>query len=634
MRSIFPHRQSMNLLRQSIPVRYVFGLLSVLLVTAAATAAIDRNPQLKSRPYAWGDSDGQYLVDPNSRADMLNFWHTVLSKPYPYIQWTGSIDLQLAGTCSEAWRVREYAQLNAYRALNNSLPMVEDSDALSLVQEGALVLALNPDKEQTHIIDTSWVGYTETRAYAVEHSLLGGGDDYSTGCLLGSVDGFIWDATAPNLNGVGHRTALLEDANLKGAVGAARPTTWKYAYNAVWNANGGAFGYQITQPENFIAWPAPGYMPIALFKRWPSLRWSFVVQTSNTSYWADNVVVTAKINGADAPVSNVHRNGGAWPVTWSFDKSVFDPDTVTDGTTVEITISNVQNVPYPGDGTLRTYCYTVTFFDESVVKKVSFSPQTPFVGISTRGKVEADTRQMVAGFYVTGTVPVRVALRTQGPSLAKYGITNPAQKTRLKLYDQSGNLLGENAGWKTHQDWRLLESLSMNPDTENEAAMVATLWPGLYTAEVSDDTGANGVGIVEAYNIDNLTTGRLSGLSTRGVVGMDQDQLVAGINIKDQARTLLIRTQGPGLTRYGVSGVVSDTVLSIIPSGGGDPIATNDDWRSDARNARLATDLASMAPSDEREAALIITLQPGIYTALVSGKTDTGVGIVEIYELD
>ncbi len=613
-------------------------LVCMLAVPVTALAAIDRHPELKSRPFAWTEYDGSYLVDTNSRAEMLDLWWTVFARPIPKVEWTGSLNPQVAGTISEQFRLRNYSQLNAYRALNYSPAMHEDESFIPLVQEGALVIALNPDKPVTHNIDSSWFGYTAFRAQAVNTSLLTGYDPVGGDPSIENpfpmsnpVDGFIIDPGDWNAGLVGHRAKLLHDANTTGTLGQAFSPS-KFSFAAVWHTEMQS-DFQ-APPENFTAWPAPGYCPFGFFRNAydpKAFRWSFQLTNDNANTrWAQEATVSAKINGVATPVRNIVRNYGSWTITWEFDPALLNLGTAPDGTQVEIEIGNVRDVPL-GSGITRTYRYAVTFFDENLIVKSGFSPKTPLKNISTRGEIGTGERQMIAGFVVTGDAPVRVALRTQGPGLARYGLQNVARRTKLELYDANNVKLGENSGWKSHQDWRLLQSLDVNPSEDSEAGMVATLWPGKYTAIVSDDTGSNGIGIVEAFAIDNLSESKLGNLSTRGVVGTSENALIAGF-ILNEPRTVLIRTQGPGLARYGISGPVMDTKLEVTRSDG-TPIAQNDDWQADARNARLLADLAALAPSDACEAALILTLPAGGYTALVSGKTNSGVGIVEVFDL-
>jgi hypothetical protein len=637
-----------HLRRDLLLAVYLAGLI-------AAFGQIDRHPESKSRAVAWTAYDGSYLVDTSSRPEMTDFFWNVFNQPHGDHGWTGSVNPPVAGATSAKWRQREYAQLNAYRALNGSPSVTEDASKLDYVQAAALLFAQNPDKDLTHVPDASYVGWNATAADAARNSLLNGsGDDtYSTeGYIDGSADTFIADAQTTNSSVVGHRMYLLHDNSTSASLGSAvmYPGTQfsGTVFVNVWNT---PLADQTADLNHFIAYPSPGYFPLPMVPK-QYFRWSFVPANdwtafrvaSNPTFYvpaaglaAKDTTVTATINGVVVPVNNLVRNNPPGPLTWDFGTYLdFANGKVADGTTVDIAIYDVAILDSDSYHVIgyRDYHYTVTLFDPSQVVPGNSTPRTPLVNISTRGTIGAADQQMIAGFTVAGTTPVRVALRTQGPGLTKYGVSNAAKSTHIRVYDQATQaLMGENTGWKTHPSWRLLQSLQVAPAQDNEAGMLLTLWPGSYTAVVSDDTNANGVGIVEAFDIDNLTESKLVNLSTRGTVGTGENQMIAGIIVNNVPRTVVIRTQGPGLTKYGVSNVVNDTLLTLVAQSDGHTVATNDDWQTDSRNARLGTDLAAFAPTDAREAALVVTLAPGAYTALVSAKGTPGVGIVEVFDL-
>jgi hypothetical protein len=612
-------------------------------------AAIDRHPELKSRPVAWTEYDGSYLVDTSSRAEMLDFYWNVFAKPYPATGWTGSFTPWVAGQISEQRRVREYAQLNAYRALNASPIFSEDPTWIDRVQYAALVEGASPTGISHHI-DSTWKGYTPEVADTAANSLLCGYLDYAsaqTAQLRGIVDAFIIDGGAVNAAAVGHRANLLHDATVTGAVGAASDLNF---INSGLGDGVAVFHTTLVlrnELKGFIALPAPGYMPRGLFKD-VGYRWSFGLKydTYTLRTATDNMpvkaglaqkdaTVTARINGVPVPVHNLQL-GGVGMTTWDFDQSYLplQDGKAPDGTTVEISISNIGVAPVGrAIDQYLDYTYTVTFFDENSIVPVAYAPKTPLTNISTRTVIGGGDQQMIAGFSVDGTLPVRIALRTQGPGLTRYGVTNAAKTTRLRVYDSNGVLMGENTSWKSHPNWRLLQSLGVNPTNEAEAGMVLTLWPGLYTAVVNDDTGSGGVGIVEAFNIDNQSATPITNLSTRGVVGQGEGQMIAGFALQGGARTLVVRTQGPGLAKYGVANTAADTELKIVRQSDGQVVATNDDWATGPTNARLSGDLKAYAPTDSREAALVLTLPPGTYTALVNAKSGPGVGIVEVFDV-
>ncbi|HKP93688.1 MAG TPA: matrixin family metalloprotease, partial [Chthoniobacterales bacterium] len=129
------------------------------------------------------------------------------------------------------------------------------------------------------------------------------------------------------------------------------------------------------------------------------------------------------------------------------------------------------------------------------------------------------------------------------------------------------------------------------------------------------------------------TTSHLANISTRMRVGTGQDVLIGGFIVRGpESKTLVLRAIGPSLTGVGVPNALTDPTIEIH-DGGGAVIASNDDWESGARAAEIRQ--SGIAPADPREAAVLVTLTPGNYTAVVSGYGGAvGNGLVEAYEMD
>jgi hypothetical protein len=107
--------------------------------------------------------------------------------------------------------------------------------------------------------------------------------------------------------------------------------------------------------------------------------------------------------------------------------------------------------------------------------------------------------------------------------------------------------------------------------------------------------------------------------------------LIGGLIIQgDTAKKVIVRAIGPSLSQFGVPGAVSDPVLTLFDASG-NQIAQNDNWRSNQQQEIIDTHLA---PTNDFEAAIVLTLAPGNYTAVVTGANGaTGVGLVEVYDL-
>ena len=121
-------------------------------------------------------------------------------------------------------------------------------------------------------------------------------------------------------------------------------------------------------------------------------------------------------------------------------------------------------------------------------------------------------------------------------------------------------------------------------------------------------------------------------ISTRLAVGTDQNVLIGGFIVTGNApKKLIVRGIGPSLQAGGVpvAGAMQDPRLEVRE--GATLLGENDDWRSSQENEIIAT---TIPPSDNREPALVGILNPGAYTAIMSGKDgSTGIGLVEVFDL-
>lgn len=163
---------------------------------------------------------------------------------------------------------------------------------------------------------------------------------------------------------------------------------------------------------------------------------------------------------------------------------------------------------------------------------------------------------------------------------------------------------------------------------------------GLYTLDLATGTstfvGAIGDpvslagGTVTGVAVAGPTT--LVNLSARGRVGVDSEELIGGFVARGAASTkVLFRAIGPSLANFGVAGALADPTISIYDSAR-NLIATNDDWATGSQAAQITA--TGFAPTNASESAVIVTVAPGAYTAVVRGKNNTtGVALVEAYEV-
>ncbi len=267
--------------------------------------------------------------------------------------------------------------------------------------------------------------------------------------------------------------------------------------------------------------------------------------------------------------------------------------------------------------------------------------------LSTRGLVGSGDKILVAGFVVSGSVPKQVLVRALGPTLgaAPFNVPGVVTDTSLSVYNTGGAVIASNDNWETDT---LAGSVSATvgayalPSGSLDSAIVTTLSPGAYTAQVSGVSGSTGVGLVEIYDVDTLrafATNKVLNVSTRGEVGSGAQSLIAGVVINGTtSKRVLIRAVGPTLSQFGVSGALADPSLRLVRQDNGAVVRENNDWEmgNDASAVtRASTQVGAFAlPSGSNDACLLITLPPGIYTAIVSSAdSSTGIALVEVYEV-
>jgi hypothetical protein len=245
----------------------------------------------------------------------------------------------------------------------------------------------------------------------------------------------------------------------------------------------------------------------------------------------------------------------------------------------------------------------------------------------------------IGGFIITGNAPKEVLLRGIGPSLTAAGIPNVLADPVLELHGSGGFITVINNNWRDTQEVAI-QATGIPPVNDLEAAILATLDPGTYTAIVRGNgtTAADrsGVALVEVYDLDQAADSKLANLSTRAFVSTGSDIVIAGFLLSDGngIDRIVVRGIGPSLAPnpFPVSAVLADPILELRDSNGTLLVANNDWQDNPAQAAELIAD--GLAPSNALESAIAATLPPGAYTALLAGLSNgTGIGLVEVYDL-
>ncbi|HEX2851974.1 MAG TPA: DUF1800 family protein [Opitutaceae bacterium] len=283
--------------------------------------------------------------------------------------------------------------------------------------------------------------------------------------------------------------------------------------------------------------------------------------------------------------------------------------------------------------------------------------------LSSRAYVGTGAQILIPGISISGgtkTVLIRASgpsLAANYPSLAAIALANP----RLDVYaDPNQPPIASNDDWGTPLGAGAANGAALSAAFASvgltgfaagskDAALLLTLPPGAYSAQVSGVGATTGVAIVEAYEVD-AGTARLNAISTRAQVGTGDAVLIPGIAISagSGTRRFIVRAAGPGLAAFfpgafPPGATLADPTISVVNLSTGAVVASNDDWGTPV--GPLAYDGAALAaafpqsgmfplPAGSKDAALIADFAPGAYTVQVSGVAGTtGIANVEVYDI-
>ena len=266
------------------------------------------------------------------------------------------------------------------------------------------------------------------------------------------------------------------------------------------------------------------------------------------------------------------------------------------------------------------------------------TPVSRVLNLSVRSAAGSGSQTLIVGFVVGGAGDKNLLLRGMGPSLTSLGVANALADPVLRLHDSTGAEMANNDNWGGSATMvNVFTSVGAFVPAANskDAALQQTVSGGAYTFHVVAN-GAAGVALAELYDADAVdSTAKVVNISARTQVGTGENILIAGFVITGNApKTMLVRGLGPTLLSYGVTGVLADPRLNLYSAG--TLVGSNDDWSGTAvlKAAFASVGAAPLASDTSKDAALMVTLPPGIYSAQVSGaNSTTGVGLIEIFLL-
>lgn len=318
--------------------------------------------------------------------------------------------------------------------------------------------------------------------------------------------------------------------------------------------------------------------------------------------------------------------------------------TVTTGTEATVDLGFV-------DGALRGTVRTPTGTTGTIAGAIeALAGAEHLVNLAVRGAT-TPALPMITGFAIGGTVAKQVLIRAAGPGIARapFSVAGALADPTLQLF-RVNTVIGQNNNWGQPQaNLAAISAATARAGAfpfangSDDAALLITLQPGVYSALIG---GGNGIVLAEIYEVPaaNEAPGsrRLVNLSTRAVV-TPEAPLIAGFVIGGTApQRVLVRAVGPtlGVAPFNLPGALANPRVTL--QRGSTVVAANDDWFQNPEAALIravSSQVRAFALGDQRpDAALLVYLEPGAYTAVVTGPPNaapaaaTGLALVEVYE--
>ena len=258
--------------------------------------------------------------------------------------------------------------------------------------------------------------------------------------------------------------------------------------------------------------------------------------------------------------------------------------------------------------------------------------QVQLLNISGRARVDTGDNVSIAGFIISGQRSKRVVVRGIGPSMTAGGAAVPGRlmDPLIELHDNAGKLIRSNDNWRSDQQQEI-QATGLAPGDDRESAIVLTLAPDTYTVILRGANNTMGIGLIEVYDVSSTTESELGNLSVRGNVLTGDNVLIDGLILRGgTSKRVLFRAIGPELNGV-VSGALQDPMMELHGENGA-LLMSNDDWHQAPNAAEIQA--TGLAPKDDRESAILMTLPPANYTTIVRGKGNTtGIALNEAYKL-
>ena len=336
--------------------------------------------------------------------------------------------------------------------------------------------------------------------------------------------------------------------------------------------------------------------------------------TSQTSLSGSNVTFLVNVTGTQPILIQWQKNG----------VNLSDSATVSGSTTSTLTLTGVTKAT-AGNYTAIVSGSGTSLNSTSALLTVVVPSR--LINLSIRAVSGPGAQTLIAGFVISGGSK-SLLLRGIGPGLLSYGVNDVVMAPEISLYN-GPTLAQSNAGWGgstvlAAAAFNQVGAFPLSAKASSDSALLATVPLGSHTVQLS---GSNsGIALAEIYDADvaEVPAGRFINVSARAQIGTGGDVAIAGFVVSgDTSEHVLIRAIGPSLSQFGVSGVLATPQLAVYDKNS-TLIQSNAGWGGTAElQEAFANTGAFPLTSSSADSALIATLTPGTYTAIVSGANET-----------
>jgi sugar lactone lactonase YvrE len=305
---------------------------------------------------------------------------------------------------------------------------------------------------------------------------------------------------------------------------------------------------------------------------------------------------------------------------------------------------------------LRLRCVATNAFGRVVSREAVLlvrsgqAPASRLTNISARAYCSTGNSVTIGGFVVGGTLPKRVLIRAVGPSLTTQGIgQNEVLLDPTVEVHHAGAIVARNDDWGSNENASeipvvaaTIGATALAAGDTRSSALLTTLDPGVYTFLVKGKNDTSGIVLLEVYDADGVVTdSKFVNIAARGFATTGNGVAIGGFVISgNTSKRVLMRAVGPTLTTQGIAQneVLLDPTIELHH--GSDPAIENDNWGSNPNQAEIVATGARVgatpiAATDTTSSALLLTLNPGVYTFIAKGRNDTsGIVLVEVYDAD